>query len=401
MFLDLGSTPPANTLPTSLTAQETFYPLQLGVCTVCWLVQQMEIVPDDTLYGVDYAFYSGASLPKQTYHRELSRRLLRDYPDQSGVFTVEIACNDGDLLRHFNDVGCPVLGVDPAAGPLKKAAERGLPVAQLFFGRDAAEEIRSDRGQAGLIIANHVAAHVTDLGDFFGGIDLLLANDGVAVIEVQYLMDLLVGNQIDHVYHEHRYHFSLTSLENIAAQHNLFIKDVQHTPAQSGSISVTLTRRPSEATVTAQIHSTEYWLRDSSAYQSLQGRADRIRYQLNTLLAAEEVAGRRVAGYAAPAKATTLLNYCGIGPTQLGYIVDTTPFKVGKFIPGTQIPIVGRRWSGVVSELYEMTRPVGHELPDTWLLLAWNYLPDVLRREYEFTGDGGRWIVPIPVPTLL
>jgi hypothetical protein len=398
--LDLGKTPPANTLPAHPSDPETFYPLQLGVCPDCWLVQQMEIVPDVELYSADYAFYSSASLPKQAYHRDLARRLLREHPSQARQLTVEVACNDGDLLRHFSDVGCRTLGVDPASGPAAKARERGLEVQTASFSAEVAAQIRDSHGPAGLVIANHVVAHVVDLDDFFAGLDVLLADDGVAVVEVQYLMDLLVGNQIDHVYHEHRYHFSLTALAAVASRHRLHVTDVRHTPAQSGSINVTLTRHDNPTPAVVRMLDSERWLRNQSAYQSLQGRAEHIRHQLVGLLDDEVSAGRRIAGYAAPAKATTLLNWCGIGPDVIEYVVDTTPYKQGRYIPGVHLPIVGRQWGGAARDLYEPTQPVGHDLPDVWFLSCWNYAADVLRREQAFTAGGGKWIIPIPVPTL-
>ncbi len=398
--LDLGSTPAANLLPADPAEQQPRYPLGLAVCERCWLVQQTGIVPDRDLYGPGYAFYSAASLPKQQYHRDLARRLLTDHGDLARRFTVEVACNDGDLLRHFRDVGCPTLGVDPAVGPAAQATDRGLTVCHEPFTTALAGQVVDHRGQAGLLIANHVAAHVSDLDDFFGGVDVLLAVDGVAVVEVQYLLDLLVGNQIDHVYHEHRYHFSVSSLAAVTGRHHLFPAAVRRTPAQSGSISVTLTRDPTPRGV-AQVLDGERWLRSPAAYHGLQDRAHHIRTVLGNLLADEADAGRTVAGYACPAKAATLLNWCGIGPETVPYVVDTTPYKQGRYIPGTGIPIVGRAWDGAAANLYTRTVPAGRDLPDTWLLLAWNYLADVLRREHEFTADGGRWLVPIPVPVIL
>jgi SAM-dependent methyltransferase len=401
VFLDLGKTPPANLLPASPDDPETFWPLQLGVCGDCWLVQQMEIVPDDVLYSADYAFYSSASLPKRAYHADLARRLYRDYREQARRLTVEIACNDGDLLRHFHADGCRVVGVDPAPGPARVAAHLGVPIIVAPFGTGIAEATRAEHGPAGLVVANHVVAHVADLDDMFAGISHLLADDGVVVIEVQYLMDLLVGNQLDHAYHEHRYHFSLTSLEALAARYGLHAHDVRHTPAQSGSISVTFGRQPVASTRLAEMRRAERWLRDASAYASMQGRAEHVRWQLLTLLDDEWRAGRRVAGYAAPAKAATLLNWCGIGPDRLEFVVDTTPYKRGRYVPGVKVPIVGREWDGTAQELYTMTRPQGREMPDAWLMLCHNYTGDVLRREREFTAGGGRWVVPIPVPVIL
>jgi C-methyltransferase C-terminal domain/Putative zinc binding domain/Methyltransferase domain len=414
--LDLGVTPAANTLPATVGEAETFHPLRLGVCPRCWLVQQLGMVPDVDLYGPGYGFYSSASLPKREYHTGLARRLLAAHPAQCGQGVVEVACNDGDLLHHFRDVGCPTLGVDPSPGPAGKATNLGLEVWVEPFTVDCAARILDRHGPAGLLVANHVAAHVQDLHGFFAAVDLLLDADGVAVVEVQYLADLLVGNQIDHVYHEHRYHFTLTTLAAVAAQHHLAVADVRHTPAQSGSISVTLRRHPHRVVdvpdpaglltpaanwSVAHVLHAERWTRDGGAYASLQGRAEHIRDRLLDLLDEQQRVGRVVAGYAAPAKAVTLLNWCGVTPDLVRYVVDTTPYKAGRFIPGVRIPIVGRHWSGVAADQYGLTRGVGHDLPDTWLLLAWNYVSDVLRRERDFTAGGGQWILPIPVPVLL
>lgn len=394
-FLDLGSTPAANTLPTFPDTDEVWWPLQLGVCQVCWLVQQMEIVPDHILYGGDYDFYSGSSGPKVTYHQDLAARLLATYPKQARRLTVEVACNDGDLLRHFHDADCVTLGVDPATGPVRVARERGLQVEHTAFTATVADDLRGRYGPAGVIIANHVVAHVNDVHDFFTGVDTLLTADGVAVVEVQYLLDLVVGNQLDHVYHEHRYHFSIATLTNIAATHHLYVLDVCRTPAQSGSISVTLGRNiPTHRDRFDTMLAAEWWLSNMAAYQTMQGRAEHVRTQLRDLIDEQRHAGRRVAGYGAPAKAVTLLNWSGITADDVRYILDTTPAKQGKYLPGTRIPIVGRRTPGGVGGR-------GMDAADVYLMLVWNYAGDVLRREHEFTRAGGQWIIPIPVPVLI
>jgi len=385
-FLDLGETPLANSYPKTSTELEPFYPLKLGVCTECWLVQQMEVVPDERLFAVDYGFYSGASFVKTEYHRDLADRLMATHGDQARRLTVEIACNDGDLLQHLRDAGCRTLGVDPASGPVAVARERGLDVILNSFGARLAGEIRAAHGAAGLIIANHVVAHVADLDDFFSGVAALLAVDGALVVEVQYLVDLLVGNQYDHVYHEHRYHFSVSSLEQVAQRYGLYVHSVRHTPAQSGSISVVMGRTPIVSAELDRIRLTESWLRDPKAYHGFQGRVEHIRMQLLELVSTERRAGRRVAGYAAPAKATTLLNFCGIGPDTLEFVVDTTPQKTGLLIPGVHVPIIA---------------PSGYEVPDTFILLAHNYAAGIMRREREFAAAGGRFIIPVPVPVLL
>ena len=375
-FLDLGASPLADAFPET-DAPELAYPLELAVCTDCWLVQLMEVVPGSVLYDGDYGFYTGASPSSILYFSEYAKWALDRFGDQAHKLTVELASNDGTLLRHFARAGCPVLGVEPASNVVPS----DLPTVVAPFGRRVAADIFGDRGPAGLIIANNVVAHVEDLDDFLGGMHDLLAPDGLAIIEVQYVGDLLTGNQFDHVYHEHRSFFSLGSLATTLAARGLHVLAYGFTSAQGGSLRVVASKRRS----TQVAPESEEWLRSLSAYDGFQGRVDRVRDRLLDLLRQEERARRTVAGYGASAKSTTLLNYCGIGPDMLDYVADATPAKVGRLTPGTHIPILG---------------PDDRE-PDTYLLLAWNYLAGVLRRERDYMQRGGRFIVPIPVPVVL
>lgn len=383
VFLDLGKTPLADAFPKDAADPETYYPLELAVCPQCWLVQLLEVVPDDLLFGADYGFYSSTSPSLAAYHEAYAADVLRgEFAEQARRLTVEVACNDGSLLRHFAAAGCRAVGVDPATGAAEAARGRGLTVLAEPFNRKAASRIRNRFGPAGLVIANNVLAHVADLDDFVAGMADLLAVGGAIIVEVQYLPDLIAGNQFDHVYHEHRYFFSLTSLLPILARHGLRIHHVEHTPAQGGSIRVTAVRgAPAESPVGG-----ESFVTSMATYQTMQGRVHYMAATLRDLLAAQRHEGRKVAGYAASAKSTTLLNFCRIGPELVDHIVDTTPHKIGRVTPGTHIPIVA---------------PGDRTPPDIYLLLAWNYLSGVLRREREFLDDGGRFIVPIPAPVLL
>jgi SAM-dependent methyltransferase len=384
LFLDLGKTPLADRFPATPDEPEPMFPLELAVCRSCWLVQLLEVVPDDLLWA-DYGFYSGASPSKVAEHEQLAADLLASYPDQAKRLTVEIGCNDGDLLRHFHAAGGRVVGVDPAEGPMLQTFAWLLDRYIEPFGLAVAEKVKDAHGQAGLIIARNVAAHVADLDDFFGGIADLLAPDGVAVVEVQYLPDLLLGNQFDHVYHEHRFYFSLGSLATMTSIHGLLVKSVQHTSAQGGSLRVVLARSGDRhASVGYQYrHEDTLGLRDLATYQALQGRAEYLRTRLLDLLDETLNPGRTIAGYGATAKSTTLLNWCGIGRPTLPYIEDTTPAKIGRFSPGMRIPIVEPQ----------------PEPPDVYLVLAWNYLSGILRRQEDWRAQN--WLVPIPVPVLL
>jgi hypothetical protein len=386
VFLDLGESPLADAFITQDSPPEKWFPLQLGICTACWLVQQMCVPPPADVFNSEYTFYSSASLPKVQYHQALASKILDRYDAQARKLTVEIASNDGDLLQHFKIAGCPTLGIDPAGGPTDVARGRGLDVMVDHFGLTAAKRIRSAHGEAGLIIANHVAAHVPDLDDFFGGVAYLLGTGGVAIIEAQYVGDLLVGNQFDHVYHEHRYFYSMTSLGNVAMRHGLYLQDVELTEPQGGSVQVTLGKREEPNLAVIKLFQRETWLQTREVYAGVQARVDHVRDKLVDLVDNELRAGRRVAGYGASAKSTTLLNYCELNRNKIEYVEDTTPHKIGWLTPGTHIPVVA---------------PGDSPTPDTYLVLVHNYLSAILRRERTFVELGGRFIVPIPMPVLL
>jgi SAM-dependent methyltransferase len=388
-FLDLGDSPLADRFPATAEEPEGRYPLRLAVCTSCWLVQLTEVVPDGLLYGDDYAFFTGSSPSAVAYFKQYAA-WLDDRFDLDGKFVVEVACNDGTLLAEITERGARGLGVEPAFGPASYARANGLEVHIVGFGDDSARAVAGDRGRADLVVANNVAAHVADLDDLFAGIAALVADDGAAVVEVQYLADLLAGNQFDHVYHEHRYYFSIQSLSQVMARHGLWVQSVMRTPAQGGSIRVIANRVvPGPANTglfSVQLSHESTWLRQPSTFMSLQGRVEYVRTRLLNLLDEQIAAGRKVAGYAASAKSATLLNFCGIGPDRLDHIVDTTPHKIGRYAPGSKIPVCG---------------PGERPEPDVYLLLAWNYLPGILRREAAYMAAGGRFLVPLPMPVLL
>jgi hypothetical protein len=379
VFLDLGTSPIADAYTATANEKSDRYPLEVAVCAKCRLAQLLEVVDHETLFGTGYSFYSSASAPLSAYHAAYARDVRARHPELVSRGVLEVGCNDGDLLRHFADV--PAIGVDPAMGPANAARHRGLEVLIRPFGLQAAHELRDHRGRQGVIVANHVLAHVADVADVLGGVRALLAADGIAMVEVQYLPDLLVNNAVDLVYHEHRNFFSLSSLEQAALRHGLHVQDAELTDRQGGSLRVTLGHAPRLNTRVDRIRASETWLNSWSAYEGMQGRAERIRARLWDLLASEMSAGRTLAGYGAPAKATTLLAFCGLDSQTIPYVVDTTAAKQGRHIPGTGIPIVA---------------PDEAEPPDTFLLLSWNYARQIMRN-----NPGHRWIVPIPAPCVL
>lgn len=385
--LDLGTSPLANELPTSASAAlaQTRYPLGLVTCTSCSLLQLSEIVLDEDLWNREYTFYTGASWPAVQAQHEYADDLLWRYRDLTKGLVLEVACNDGSMLSRFAAAGCRTLCVDPAVGPTAKAKSAGLDVIVKGFSQIVAEQVLSEYGYADLVIANNVIAHVADLDDFIAGLAAMMSPVGRLVLEFQYAADLITGNQIDLVYHEHRSFFSLSSLNQALVRHGLKALDVQQTAPQGGSLRVHVGRVDDQApnNSVALLLLDERWMLDPNSLAGMQGRANRIRRRLRDLLWEESRAGHRVAGYGASAKSTTLLNFCGIGPDLVQYFVDTTPTKQGRYTPGTGIPIIDPR--------------ADSRAPDTYLLTVHNYAGPIMRRE-QFAGQ---WLVPIPIPVML
>lgn len=388
MVLDLGLSPVADAYTSHPDEVSQSYPLQLAVCTGCWLVQLLEVVDHGVLFGTGYSFYSSASAPLSAYHERYARDVLDRYADLAKSLVVEIGCNDGDMLRHFHGAGCQAIGVDPSGGPVDVARSRGLAVWNTSFDSQVGAEIRSAKGPAGVVIANHVLAHVESVSSVLEGISVLLSADGVAMIEVQYLPDLLVNNAFDLVYHEHRNFFSLSSLEKAAMRHGLYVSDVELTDRQGGSLRATLTRGRKSTPLVDSVRASESWLRGTGAYEGLQGRAERIRTRLRDLVFSDIDRGKLVAGFGAPAKATTLLNFCGMDRNWLSFVVDSTPAKQGRYIPGTGIPILSYQDVNLADV-------------DTFVLLAWNYARQIMAANPGHSSRGGSWIIPEPAPIVL
>lgn len=385
--LDLGDSPLADDFPRSAAeaAAQQRYPLQLVRCHHCTLLQLSEVVDDDELWGGDYGFYTGSSWVAVQQQHAYADDLLWRYRDLTKGLVVEVACNDGSMLKRFAEAGCRTLCIDPAAGPGAVARKAGLEVIGKGFCREVADDILNTHGYAQLIVANNVIAHVADLDSFIAGLAALLAPEGRLVVEFQYEVDLIAGNMIDHVYHEHRSFFSLTSVSYALARHGLKPLSVQQTVPQGGSLRVHIGRLTDEYADSSVpvLMAEEEWLKLPNSLDGMQGAADRIKSRLRALLLEENKLGHKVAGYGASAKSTTLLNFCEITPDLVQYFVDTTPMKHGRYTPGTGIPIIDPR--------------ADSRAPDTYLLTVHNYAGPIMRRE-QFAGN---WLVPIPLPVML
>lgn len=395
-FLDLGKTPLADEFPKlpSSPDKADVWPLGAAQCGECGLVQLTHVVPDEILWHGDYGFYTGASPSSIAYFKayadDVALTMARNGPAAERPLVVEIASNDGTFLAAFDEsarmlgIAPRCLGVEPAHGPARACAARGLATLMAPFSEAEARSIVKADGRASVIVANNVIAHVADLADFVAGLAVLLADDGTAYIEFQYLGDLLLGNGIDLFYHEHRSFFTLNSLANVLDRAGLEIARHRWTAAQGGSQRVAVRHK---RFVGDGAH-----LPDAGhVVAGMQMRAEMVRDRLRHLIDLESAAGRTVVAYGAPAKATTLLHWCGLTSVRdIAVCYDATPTKAGRYLPGTDIPIV-----------LSANLPARDAETITALVLPHNYLRGILGRERAFMAAGGRLIVPLPVPVVL
>jgi SAM-dependent methyltransferase len=391
MVLSLGRTPLANALLTAeqLDQPEERYPLDLAFCRECSLVQILETVPPETLFR-DYFYFSSFSDTVLRHAEQIACRMIqvRKLGDESLV--VEVASNDGYLLQYYRQRGIPVLGIEPAENVARKAeSDRGIRTLCEFFSRELAQELRGRGERADVLHANNVLAHVADLNGVVAGMGQLLKDDGVAVIEVPYVKEMLDRCEFDTIYHEHLCYFSLTALDRLFSRHGLVIEGVERLPIHGGSLRIfaapegSAVRSPA---VTALLEEEAGWGVDQpESYLGFGRRVEKVKADLNQLLRSLVAQGKRLAAYGAAAKGATLLNYCGIGRDLLEFVVDRSTYKQGRYMPGVRLPICPP------SKLLE-------SMPDHALLLTWNFADEILEQQAEYQRRGGRFIIPIPEP---
>jgi 2-polyprenyl-3-methyl-5-hydroxy-6-metoxy-1,4-benzoquinol methylase len=390
--LSLGHTPLANALrdASQLTAPEPKFPLELAVCPHCTLVQITTEVPPDDLFR-DYVYFSSFSETMLRHATELAMQIANNEQLSSTSLVVEAASNDGYLLKNYAALGVPVLGIEPARNVARVAIERhGIPTREEFFGREYAAQLVSEGLHADVFHAHNVLAHVPDLNGFVAGIRTLLKPTGVAVIEAPYVKDMLDHCEFDTIYHEHLCYFSLTALDRCFRQHGLVIRDAERVRIHGGTLRLFASPAESDNAVSQRVtnllaEEAAWGVGTMEPYRAFAVRVAEIRRNLRGLLWRLKAGGKRIAAYGASAKGATLLNFCGIGPETLDFIVDRSTVKQGKFTPGTQLKIYSPE------KLLET-------MPDYTLLLTWNFADEILRQQAEYQNRGGRFILPFPLP---
>ncbi|XVQ86733.1 methyltransferase domain-containing protein [Microbispora siamensis] len=387
--VDLGATPPCERFLTreQLDEPENTYPLHLRLCTDCRLAQIPPLItPEETF--TEYAYFSSYS----TSWVEHARRFVAGAAERLGLsvgsFVVEVASNDGYLLRHVVERGIRCLGIEPSANVGQAARDAGVPTLTAFLGPETGAAVREEHGPADLVVANNVYAHIPDVVGFTRGLRALVADDGWVSIEVQHLLTLIEGTQYDTIYHEHFQYYTVASAQRALASGGLALVDVESLPTHGGSIRLwarpaEVAGEPSRRVADLLAREKAAGLHELSGYAEFAARVARVRRDLLTFLirAAEE--GRTVVGYGAPGKGNTLLNHCGVRPDLLSYTVDRNPYKHGRFTPGTRIPILP-------PERIEQDRP------DYVLVLPWNLRSEITEQLAHVRDWGGRLVFPIP-----
>jgi len=393
VFVDLGTQPLCESYldDEGLHRSETFYPLRTYVCASCLLVQAEDFATPEQIFR-EYAYFSSYSASWLEHARRfVDAAVVRERLDASS-FVIEVASNDGYLLRNFVERGVPVLGIEPARNVAAAAEQQGVPTLTEFFGTDVARSVAAERGKADLVVANNVLAHVPDLHDFTGGLAAVLAPDGVASIEVPHVLELIRGRQFDTIYHEHFSYLSLFVVERLMREHGLEVVEVERLSTHGGSLRYWVAHaghRPVTASV-GEVRAAECaaGLHELRGYAGFEGEVRAVKRRLLTLLVGFQEQGLLVVGYGAPGKGNTLLNYCGVREDLLAFTVDRNPYKHGKYLPGTHIPI-------------HAPERIDLERPDVIVLLPWNLRDELVRQLDHVRSWGARFLVPIPEPTVL
>jgi 2-polyprenyl-3-methyl-5-hydroxy-6-metoxy-1,4-benzoquinol methylase len=389
-FVDLGMSPLCESYVSreQLGRMEPFYPLHAYICEKCLLVQLEVFVSPEEIFS-DYAYFSSYAVSWVEHMRVYAGMITRRLRLDSRSLVVEVGSNDGYMLQHFVALGIPVLGIEPAANIADVATGKGIPTLTKFFGVQTARELVAEGKQADLIAGANVLAQAPDVNDFVRGLRLLLKPNGIVTMEFPHLMRLIQGNQFDTIYHEHFSYFSFLTAEMIFATHGLTVFDVEELPTHGGSLRAyarrTENRLPVVSPRVEELRNREAaaGLTDLVFYSSFAGRVKETKRQILDFLIDAQRRGKSIAGYGAPGKGNTLLNYCGVRTDFIDYTVDRNPYKQGKYLPGTHIPIYN-------------TDRIRETKPDYVMILPWNLKDEIMAQNSYISAWGGKFVVPIP-----
>ncbi|MEI6076681.1 MAG: class I SAM-dependent methyltransferase [Verrucomicrobiota bacterium] len=394
LILDLGRTALANDFlkPEEVANYKISLPLRVALCPDCSLVQLGDTVDPKILYS-HYAYVTSTSKTMDTHLNQMMTHLLSTARLGAGSKVLEIASNTGVFLKKFKERGCEVLGIEPAGNIADVALATAIPTRKEFFNAATAKKLQAEWGAADLILGRHVFAHIDDLRDLIAGLEVISHQDTLIAFEVPYVADFFEHTEYDTVYHEHLSYISVRAIEALVKDSAFMVARVDHYPIHGGSILFHLRQRAAKAEPHASVAQAlekekQMRLSEPATWESFAQRVNHIRTELPALLRKLKAQGKRIIGYGASAKGNTLLNTCGITTKELDYIIDNTPFKQNKIAPGSWIPV----------------RPpemLLKDQPDYALLLAWNFAPEIIKRETEFQKRGGRFIMPIPEPKVL
>lgn len=390
-FVDLGSAPPSNAYlsENALREPETWYPLRVMVCEHCWLVQTEDYAGREQLFAQDYAYFSSYSTSWVDHARRYVVDMIARFQLGRTSTLVEVAANDGYLLQFATAAGIPNYGIEPTTSTAKAARGRGIEIIEEFFGVALAKKLAAAGRCADLIVANNVLAHVPDINDFVLGVSVLLKPDGRATFEFPHLLNLVEQSQFDTIYHEHYSYLSLTSATSVFEANGLSVFDVEELPTHGGSLRLFAQRKgsgrevTSERVVELQNRELHLGVTTSPFYRGFQDRADRVKNDLIAFLVDAKRRGRRVGAYGAAAKGNTLLNYAGVRPDLLPWVVDRNEAKQGTYLPGSRIPVVAE----------DIIRA---ERPDYVLILPWNLETEIASQLAYIREWEGRFAIAVP-----
>jgi len=393
-FVDLGMSPLCESYPsfTELNRGEMYYPLHVYICERCWLVQLEEYESPESIFS-DYAYFASFSDSWLKHCEKYCNEMIARFGLGERSFVVEVASNDGYLLQYFVRQGVPVLGVEPAANVAKAAVEKGVPTLVQFFGAEVAKTLAAEGRTADLVAGNNVLAQVPDLNDFVEGLKVLLKPDGVLTLEFPHLLRLIELNEFDTIYHEHFSYFSLICVRKIMEAHGLRVFDVEELKSHGGSLRVFAC--PASSQVHLKTSNVQKVLDDEinarldciGGYEGFARQVRQTKLELVEFLLNAAKQGKKVAGYGAPGKSATLLHYCGIGKDLIEYTVDRSPYKQGRYLPGSRIPI------------HHPDR-ISETKPDYIVILPWNLKDEIMKQMSYIREWGGCFVIPIPRVTI-